>query len=141
MESTYITNVTATAGRNGTAVSNDGRLNLKLSLPQVFGGKGDATNPEQLFAAGYAACFGNAILYVGRSRGKIADDAVMVTAEVGLVKRNDGPGFRLIVALHARIAGVDDATALYMVAEADKICPYSNAIRGNVEVKMTVEAI
>lgn len=140
MKSTYITTVTAGAGRNGTAVSDDGRLDLKLSLPQALGGKGDATNPEQLFAAGYAACFGNAILYVARSRRKIADDAVTVAAQVGLVK-SEGPGFYLVVALHARITGVDKATADDLVAEADRICPYSNAIRGNVDVRMTVEAV
>lgn len=138
MKSTYTTTVTATGGRNGTAISDDGSLSLRLSLPQVLGGKGDATNPEQLFAAGYAACFGNAILFVARSRGKIRDDAVTVAAEVGLIK-NDGPGFRLVVALRVRIAGVEKQAAEELTAEAHKICPYSNAIRGNVDVSIAVE--
>ena len=134
----YSTKVTATGGRHGQIRSEDGLLDLTLALPRQLGGKGDATNPEQLFAGGYAACFENALLRVSREAGlRFADADVEVTAEVGL-SRNDTGAFVLSVALAITIAGVDQKTAEDLVESAHKICPYSNAIRGNIDVKTTV---
>ena len=134
----YSTKVTASGGRHGHIRSEDGLLDLKLALPRELGGKGDATNPEQLFAGGYAACFENALLRVSREAGlRFADPDVEVTAEVG-IRRNDAGAFVLSAALAITIIGVDQKKAEDLVESAHKICPYSNAIRGNVDVKTTV---
>ena len=134
----YSTKVAATGGRNGSIRSDDGLLDLKLALPRSLGGKGDATNPEQLFAGGYAACFENALLRVSReARHHFADDDVEVVAEIGL-SRNDSGGFVLSAALAVTIAGVDQETAGQLVQGAHAICPYSNAIKGNVDVQIAV---
>jgi Ohr subfamily peroxiredoxin len=134
----YSTRVTATGGRNGSIRSDDGRLDLKLAMPRTLGGQGDATNPEQLFAGGYAACFENALLRVGRqARHRFADGDVEVVAEIGL-SRNDSDAFVLSAALAVTIAGVDQKTAARLVEGAHAICPYSNAIRGNVDVQIAV---
>jgi Ohr subfamily peroxiredoxin len=110
---------------------------MKLALPRQLGGKGDANNPETLFAGGYAACFENALLHVSRDAGLRFADADVEVAEVGL-SRNDSGGFVLSVALAVTVAGVDQKKAEELVESADKICPYSNAIRGNVDVGITV---
>src|ERR1700756_1440478 len=134
----YSTRVTATGGRNGSIRSDDRLLDLKLALPRTLGGNGDATNPEQLFAGGYAACFENALLRVGReARRKFADGDVEVVAEIGL-SRNAPGAFVLSAALAVSIAGVDEKTAGQLVEGAHAICPYSNAIRGNVNVQIAV---
>jgi osmotically inducible protein OsmC len=134
----YSTRVTATGGRHGSIRSDDRLLDLNLALPQALGGKGGATNPEQLFAGGYAACFENALLRVGREANhRFADDDVEVVAEIGL-SRNEAGAFVLSAALTVTIAGVDQETAEKFVHGAHAICPYSNAIRGNVEVPTTV---
>jgi osmotically inducible protein OsmC len=136
----YSTKVTATGGRHGQIRSDDGLLDMKLALPRQLGGRGDATNPEQLFAGGYAACFENALLRVSREAGlRFADEDVKVTAEVGL-SRNESGGFVLSAALAVTVTGVDQKKAEELVESAHKICPYSNAIRGNVEVGTTVSA-
>ena len=134
----YSTKAAATGGRYGSIRSDDGLLDLKLALPRSLGGKGDATNPEQLFAGGYAACFENALLRVSReARHHFADDDVEVVAEIGL-SRNDSGGFVLSAALAVTIAGVDQETAGQLVQGAHAICPYSNAIKGNVDVQIAV---
>src|ERR1700756_4208207 len=134
----YVTKVTASGGRHGHIRSHDGLLDMKLALPRELGGKGDATNPEQLFAGGYAACFENALLRVSREAGlRFADADVEVIAEIGL-SRNDSGGFVLSAALAVTVTGVDQKKAEDLVAAAHKICPYSNAIRGNVDVGITV---
>jgi Ohr subfamily peroxiredoxin len=134
----YSTKVAATGGRNGSIRSDDGLLDLNLALPRTLGGKGDATNPEQLFAGGYAACFENALLRVSReARHHFADDDVEVVADIGL-SRNDSGGFVLSAALAVTIAGVDQETAGQLVQGAHAICPYSNAIKGNVDVQIAV---
>jgi Ohr subfamily peroxiredoxin len=138
MSTLYSTRVTATGGRHGHIRSEDGLPDMKLALPRQLGGKGDATNPETLFAGGYAACFENALLHVSRDAGlRFADEDVEVTAEVGL-SRNDLGNFLLSAALAVTLTGVDQKTAETLVESADKICPYSNAIRGNVEVRTIV---
>jgi lipoyl-dependent peroxiredoxin len=140
MSTLYSTKVTATGGRHGHIRSEDGLLEMKLALPRELGGKGDATNPETLFAGGYAACFENALLRVSREKGlRFADRDVEVTAEIDL-SRNDAGNFVLSAALAVAVAGVDQRTAEELAESAHQICPYSNAIRGNVEVEITVSA-
>ncbi|WP_031549135.1 organic hydroperoxide resistance protein [Parvularcula oceani] len=139
MSALYTTKVTATGGRSGRIASDDGLLELDLAMPSGLGGKGGATNPEQLFAAGYAACFGNAVIHVTRNTHKIADDDVTVIGTVSLAPNADG-GFALSVALDVAIAGVEQGTAEKIVDQAHKVCPYSNAVRGNIEVELSVRA-
>jgi osmotically inducible protein OsmC len=140
MAALYETQVTAVGGRGGSVKSQDGLLALDLALPAGLGGKGGATNPEQLFAAGYAACFGNAVIHVTRGADhKVADDDVTVVATVGLNPNGNG-GFALAVALAVTIAGVDQAAAEEIVRTAHEVCPYSNAVRGNIDVALTVTA-
>ncbi|WP_454883371.1 organic hydroperoxide resistance protein [Sphingomonas oryzagri] len=140
MSELYSTTVTAIGGRNGTARSEDGLLDLHLALPKSLGGQGDATNPEQLFGAGYAACFGNAVIHVTRNKEKkIQDNDVEVIATVGMSPNGSG-GFGLSVKLDVTIAGVDQAAAEAIVADAHKACPYSNAVRGNIDVTLSTHA-
>lgn len=133
----YEASVTASGGREGVAASEDGSFSAKLSVPKGLGGPGgDGTNPEQLFAAGYAACFLGAVKLVART-GKIAlPDDVSITAKVGI-----GPvpvGYALAVELVASLPGIEPSLAQEIVAGAHERCPYSNATRGNVDVKLTV---
>lgn len=139
MTELYSTQVTAIGGRSGRVDSSDGLLALDLALPPALGGEGGATNPEQLFAAGYAACFGNAVIHVTRNKKhKIGDDDIDVTATVGM-KSHGGGGFALTVKLDVMLTSVDQATAEAIVEQAHKICPYSNAVRGNIDVSLTVQ--
>jgi Ohr subfamily peroxiredoxin len=132
----YQTAATSTGdGRNGRSRTVDGILDVALATPKELGGQGGATNPEQLFAAGYAACFHSALKVVARRmRVELVDTAV--TVEIGLVKR--GQGFGLQAAIEAELPGVDPAQARQLVDAAHQVCPYSAAIRGNVEVRMAV---
>ena len=140
MADLYTTRVSATGGRHGTIKSEDGILAASLAMPKILGGPGGATNPEQLFAAGYAACFENAILRVARDSGiRFADPDVEVIAEIGL-HRSDNGGFGLSAKLEVTLAGVDQTRAEEIVRHADAICPYSNAVRGNVAVAIIVRA-
>ncbi|MCE0734248.1 organic hydroperoxide resistance protein [Halomonas sp. G15] len=139
MSTLYSTTVNAVGGRNGTVKSDDGLLDLGLAMPGSLGGKGDATNPEQLFAAGYAACFGNAVIHVTRNQEQtIKDDDVEVAATVGLGPNGSG-GFTLSVTLEVTLTGVDQAAAEAIVAQAHEVCPYSNATRGNIDVALHVQ--
>lgn len=133
----YTAAATATGGREGHVRSSDGILDMDVRVPKEMGGAGEASNPEQLFAAGYAACFDSALNHVIRA-AKITTDTTEVKAKVGIGK-NDAGGFSLAVELHARIPGVDITTAQDLIAKAHQVCPYSNATRGNIEVKLTVE--
>lgn len=134
----YVARATATGGRHGHIRSDDGLLDLNLALPKSLGGPGGATNPEQLFAGGYSACFENAVLRAAHEAGhKFADEDVAVTAEIG-ISRNEQEVFVLSAALDVTIAGVDQATADAFVKRGHALCPYSNAIRDNVDVKITV---
>ena len=138
MAELYSTRVVAVGGRSGTVRSDDGLLDLNLAIPAGLGGKGGATNPEQLFAAGYAACFENAVIHVTRTKAdRIGDDDIEVAATVGL-EPNDKKGFSLTVAMEVTIAGVDQATAEAIVQQAHAVCPYSNAVRGNIDVAFQV---
>ncbi|MGN6325239.1 organic hydroperoxide resistance protein [Pseudolysinimonas sp.] len=126
-------------GRNGTARTSDGRLEVTLATPTEMGGSGEGTNPEQLFALGYAACFHSAMKGVGGQLGiPVIDSAV--TAEVGIGALDDGPGYGLVITLHVELGGgISQADADRLVEAAHRVCPYSNATRGNVEVTLEVE--
>src|SRR5688572_2355188 len=132
MPALYSTKARAVGGREGHAESDDGLLKVDLAIPKELGGKGGATNPEQLFAAGYAACFESALRHIARNQ-KLPLKGAAVTASVSL-NRGAG-GFVLGVELEAEIEGLDQDTADILVAAAHKVCPYSNATRGNIDVK------
>ncbi|GAA1217222.1 MULTISPECIES: organic hydroperoxide resistance protein [Streptomyces] len=137
MEAIYTAVATATHGRDGRAVSSDGRLDLQLGIPTEMGGNGQGTNPEQLFAAGYSACFASALGLVGRAAKVDISDAA-VTAEVGIGKQ--GEGFGLAVTLRVELPETVDAeTGRKLVEQAHQVCPYSNATRGNIDVELVVE--
>jgi lipoyl-dependent peroxiredoxin len=135
----YKTSAKATGGRDGHAATLDGALDVKLTTPKELGGGGGAgNNPEQLFAAGYAACFLGAMKFVASQGGtaKVPNDAT-VTSTVGIGPRSEG-GFGITVALDIGLPGVDKAQAQELVEKAHQVCPYSNATRGNVDVKLNV---
>ena len=124
-------------GRDGHVATADKAVDLEMAPPKELGGSGEGNNPEQLFAAGYAACFGNAVIHATRNKEtKISDNDVEVTATVGIGPGATG-GFGLTVTLDVTLAGVDQAKAEEIVAEAHKVCPYSNATRGNVDVTLS----
>lgn len=136
----YRTKATATGGgRDGASRSEDGKVDVKLSVPKELGGPGgDGTNPEQLFATGYSACFLGALRFVaGKEKVTVPADAT-VTADVGIGPRDDGTGFGLDVALTVSVPGVDRAVAEDLVRKAHVVCPYSHATKGNIEVRLEV---
>jgi lipoyl-dependent peroxiredoxin len=137
MEVFYTAEATATGGRRaGRATSPDGVLDLPIAPPKEVGGPGGATNPEQLFAAGYAACFDNALGSIAR-RAKVDVGKTSVTARVGLGRAAEG-GYGLEVELRVSVPGVPSDQAEELVAKAHQLCPYSRATRGNIEVRLTV---
>ena len=138
MPALYSTQAHVSGGRNGHGETSDGLLKVDLAMPKELGGKGGATNPEQLFAVGYAACFESAVRFVARQQKLPLEDA-SITSTVSL-HPNDQGGFRLGVSLAAEIKGLDQAGAEALVSEAHKICPYSNAIRGNIDVALSTVA-
>ncbi|MBZ9671432.1 organic hydroperoxide resistance protein [Mesorhizobium sp. ES1-3] len=133
----YTTQAHVTGGRAGHGETSDGLLKLDLAMPKELGGPGGATNPEQLFAIGYAACFESAVRFVARKQKLPLEDAA-ISSTVSLLP--DGEGFRLGVALAVDTKGLDQAAAEALVSAAHQVCPYSNAIRGNVEVALSVKA-
>jgi Ohr subfamily peroxiredoxin len=135
----YTTSATATGGREGQATSVDGILDVKLTTPKELGGAGgNGTNPEQLFAAGYSACFLGALKFVaGKAKVKVPENAT-VSAQVGIGPREDGTGFGLDVALTITLPGIDAETADSLVQQAHIVCPYSHATRGNLDVRLKV---
>lgn len=138
MTALYTASATAVGGRQGRVVSSDKVLDLDLKTPKELGGSGGyGTNPEQLFAAGYSACFDSALNLVIRSQ-KIKDvTATAVTANVSILK-GEGNGFKLAVELEIEIEGISKETAQELVEMAHQVCPYSNATRGNIDVTLTV---
>ncbi len=134
----YSTKATATGGRDGHARSEDGRFDVALSTPKELGGAGgDGSNPEQLFAAGYSACFIGALKVAGQQlKVKVPDDAA-VSAIVGIGPRAAG-GFGITADLTVTLPGLDREQAQQLVDTAHQICPYSNATRGNVDVGLTL---
>ena len=139
MDVLYKTTASATGGRAGQARSEDGVLDVTLTKPKELGGDGaTGTNPEQLFAAGYSACFLGALQFVaGKEKVKIPADA-KVSATVGIGPRDDGTGFGIEAALAVSIPGVDEETAKALVDKAHVVCPYSHATKGNIDVTLSV---
>ena len=138
MDAVYTAVATATGeGRAGHTRTSDGLVDVDLAIPREMGGPGGATNPEQLFAAGYAACFHSALKAVGKAQEVEFTDSA-VTAEVGIGSNGAG-GYELQVTLRVELGGLDEAAAQALVEAAHQVCPYSNATRGNVEVTLEVE--
>ncbi len=132
----YTAVATAENGRDGRVASDDGKLDVVVNPPKELGGSGAGTNPEQLFAAGYSACFQGALGVVARQT-KADISGSTVTARVGFGKTPAG-GFGLTVELIAHIPAVDAATAKELLEKAHQVCPYSNATRDNIQVTLTV---
>ncbi|HEY9103253.1 organic hydroperoxide resistance protein [Chitinimonas sp.] len=133
----YKATVTSTGGRDGRAIANDGKLDVKLTTPKELGGAGgEATNPEQLFAAGYSACFLSAIKYVASQAKQTIPADASITADVGVGAIPTG--FGLQVELRISLPGLDRAVAQQLVDKAHIVCPYSNATRGNIEVNVVL---
>ena len=138
MKTLYTAVATAEGGRQGHVRSDDGALDATLTTPKAMGGPGGSgTNPEQLFAAGYAACFQSAMLFVAM-QGKQDTSGCTVTAHVGIGPRDGAPGFALTVAHTIALPALAQAEAEALVAAAHAVCPYSNATRGNIDVAFTV---
>ncbi|MEF2967087.1 organic hydroperoxide resistance protein [Paenibacillus sp. M1] len=138
MEALYTATATVKGGRTGTVESSDGVLKLKLSMPESMGGQGGSgTNPEQLFAAGYGACFASALANVAAKEGIRTDDAV-VTHHVSIGKDDSDGGFRLGVEIDVKLPGVEREKARELLHKAHDFCPYSKATRGNIEVKLNL---
>jgi lipoyl-dependent peroxiredoxin len=133
----YTARATAHGGRDGKVATNDGKLDVVVVPPAEMGGTGNGTNPEQLFAAGYAACFHSALKLVARKARQDSDGST-VTAEVGIGPINGGAGYGLEVVLEVSLPGLDRAVAEELVAKAHEVCPYSNATRGNIKVDLKV---
>jgi Ohr subfamily peroxiredoxin len=133
----YTARATAHGGRDGHTASDDGKLDVTVAPPKEMGGTGEGTNPEQLFAAGFASCFHSALKVVARRAKQNTDDST-VTAEVGIGPINGGAGYGLQVALVVHLPGLEHAVAEDLVAKAHEVCPYSNATRGNINVTLTV---
>ena len=132
----YTAQATATGGRDGSAQTHDGQLNVKLSVPKEMGGAGQGVNPEQLFAAGYSACFLGAMKYVAGTQKLALPADASIDGKVGI-----GPipqGFGIEVALTIHLPGMDRAAAQTLIDQAHQVCPYSNATRGNIEVTLTL---
>lgn len=133
----YTAHAKATGGRDGRAVSSDEELSVKLTKPKEMGGKGgEGTNPEQLFAAGYAACFIGAMKYVAGQKKMSLPDDMYIDAAVGIGEIPGG--FGLQVELHVHVPGMERDRAEQIVEAAHKVCPYSNATRNNIEVNLKV---
>ncbi|MFC7431885.1 MULTISPECIES: organic hydroperoxide resistance protein [unclassified Agrococcus] len=137
MDALYTAEALATgAGRDGHVATDDGRLDLDLAIPKEMGGPGGATNPEQLFAAGYAACFHSALQAVARSQKvRLGDSTVGARVQIG---SNDTGGFQLAVQLEVVIPELEHEQAQQIADAAHQVCPYSNATRGNIDVSVTV---
>ncbi|WP_058834496.1 organic hydroperoxide resistance protein [Luteimonas abyssi] len=134
----YTATASATGGREGQAASSDGALDVKLSTPRELGGAGgDGTNPEQLFAAGYSACFLGALKFVAGQQKVALPDDTRVTGQVGIGKIPTGFGIEVALTIHAPGLAREQLEAL--VEKAHVVCPYSNATRGNIDVALTVE--
>ncbi|MBB5917447.1 Ohr subfamily peroxiredoxin [Nocardia transvalensis] len=137
MKTLYTAEALATGdGRNGHARTTDGKVDVALSVPSEMGGNGEGTNPEQLFAAGYAACFHSALRLVGKQDGANIDDSA-VGAKVG-IGPNDAGGFQLAVTLEVSLPHLTRDEAQTLADKAHQVCPYSNATRGNIDVEVLV---
>ncbi len=137
IQALYTATVTATGGRDGRAISTDGNLDVRLATPRELGGQGgNATNPEQLFAAGYSACFIGALKFVAGKQQQALPAETSITANVGIGQIPGG--FGLEVALQVSLPGLDRELAQRLVEAAHQVCPYSNATRGNIQVSLSL---
>lgn len=135
----YTAHATSTGGRTGTSRTDDGRLAVTLDTPKALGGNdGPGTNPEQLFAMGYSACFIGALKAVGRNEGVKIPDDTQIHAAVSFGENAKGIGFGIAVALEILLPGFDHDKAMALVEQAHQVCPYSNATRGNIDVTLSV---
>ncbi|CCK29494.1 organic hydroperoxide resistance protein [Streptomyces davaonensis JCM 4913] len=132
----YVAEATAHGGRDGYVTSQDGHLELRVAMPPQLGGDGNGTNPEQLFAAGFSACFHNALVLVGRRAGFDLSGST-VAAKVG-IGPNKQRGYGLAVALSVSLPVLDAGVATKLVDAAHEVCPYSNATRGNIDVTIVL---
>ena len=141
MTALYTAQATSTGGRTGSSKSSDGRLDLTLDTVKELGGAGGAgTNPEQLFAAGYSACFLGALRLVAKNEKVSIDDASGITAQIGFGKDSEG-GFGLTAELIGYLPGLDQDVADDLMEKAHGFCPYSKATRGNIEVKLSAKVV
>ena len=139
MQILYTAHATATGGReNGHSRTDDGKVDVKLSTPSEMGGSGEGTNPEQLFATGYSACFLGAMRFAAGKDNQKLPDGTSVTADVGIGKRDDGEGFGLKVTLTASVPGFEVEQVKDLMDRAHIVCPYSHATKGNIEVNLVV---
>ncbi|WP_299568892.1 organic hydroperoxide resistance protein [uncultured Shewanella sp.] len=139
MDIIYSATATTTGGRDGKSVSSDNKLSVNLSTPKELGGAGgEGTNPEQLFAAGYSACFIGAMKFVAGQDKKILSSDLSVEATVGIGGNTAGFGFAIDVELRITLPGMSKADAEALVEKAHQVCPYSNATRGNIRVELVV---
>lgn len=136
MKVLYSTKVTASGGRNGQVKSDDGILDMPLSTPRSLGGSKTASNPEQLFAAGYGACFENAVLHIAQLK-KVKLEGTSITVQVDLQSYDDGH-FNVGVTMDLDIQGVEPIVAQQLIVAAHKVCPYSNATRGNIDLTISL---
>lgn len=138
MKPMYTETALAEGGREGRVHTNDGHVDLKLSMPKAAGGPGTGTNPEALFAAGYSACFHSAMMFVARQQHKDAAGST-VEGHVTLGMKEPGPGFELAVRHIVTLPNLPQAEAEALVHDAHQVCPYSNATRGNIPVEFEVK--
>ncbi|NUB45911.1 organic hydroperoxide resistance protein [Fertoebacter nigrum] len=139
MKVLYQTAAKATGGRAGTTSVLDGTLNLALSTPRELGGSGgEGTNPEQLFASGYAACFLSALQFVASRAKQRLPEAASVTVTVGIGPRDDGTGFALDIALNVDLPGIDHEVASALMQQAHLSCPYSHLARNGSDVRLSL---
>ncbi|MCW4630661.1 MULTISPECIES: organic hydroperoxide resistance protein [Marinomonas] len=140
MKPIYSATATSTGGRDGRSISSDNKLDLALSTPKELGGAGgEGTNPEQLFAAGYSACFIGAFkLVASKQKVKIPND-VSVTATIGIGENTKGEGFTISADLEVDAPGLEKDVVEQLIEAAHKVCPYSNATRGNIDVNFTIK--
>ncbi|MET0336330.1 MAG: organic hydroperoxide resistance protein [Caulobacter sp.] len=135
----YRTEAVATGGRTGSAATTDGALSVSLVTPKELGGPGgEGNNPEQLFAAGYAACFLGALKFVAGQKKIAVSPETTVAATVGIGPRDDGQGFGLDVALKITLPGIDADAAKALVDAAHIVCPYSHATKGSLDVRLSI---
>lgn len=136
MKALYEAVVTSKGGRNGHVKSTDGFIDLKVAVPKEMGGTGNATNPEQLFGAGYAACFESALQFVAQKKNKpLKESKVVALVQIG---PNTTGGYQLAVQLEVYLPGYGRDEGLILIEQAHKVCPYSNATRNNIDVALTL---
>ena len=139
MKALYTANVTSTGGRDGRSNSDDQKLDVTLSTPKELGGAGgDGTNPEQLFAAGYSACFIGAMKFIAAQQKYALPEGTKVNAQVSIGQNSQGPGFGLAAKLIVSLPGMASDQAQQLLDTAHQVCPYSNATRGNIEVEVSL---